>query len=155
MQDIQEQDQNFSFAELKAENVELKAVNKQLVERNELLARMVLDLQETVKQLKEEIDRLKGQKSRPKFPPATLGKGDKGDDNSNTKQRTTVSPIVGIKKIRHEEIIITPPNVPEGSRFKGYSDFHVEELNIEALKIKYRLAVYETPSVRRRPAICI
>jgi len=41
---------------------------------------------------------------------------------------------------------VTPPNVPIGSRFKGYSDFHVEDLKIEAVKIKYRLAVYETPS---------
>ena len=91
MQDIQ-QDQNFSFFQLKAENaelksentllkfelVELKADNKQLVEQCEYLARLALDLQETVQQLKNEIDRLKGQKSRPKFPPATLGKGDSG-----------------------------------------------------------------------------
>jgi len=143
MQDIQEHDQNFSFAQLKSENIELKAANKELVERNEFLARLVLDLQESVKQLKDEINRLKGQKSRPKFPPANL---DKGSGNSNAKHRTHVAPITGLKKIKHQEIVITPPNIPVGSRFKGYSDFHVEELNIEALKIKYRLAVYETPS---------
>jgi hypothetical protein len=145
MQNTQEHD-NFSFAQLKAENVELKAANKQLNERNDLLARLVLDLQETVKQLKDEINRLKGQKSRPKFPPATLDKGNKGCGNSKAKQETSDAPISGIKNIKHQEIVITPPNIPEGSRFKGYSDFHVEELNIEALKIKYRLAVYETPS---------
>ena len=146
MQDIPQHDQNISFAELKAENTELKATIKVLTERNEFLARLVLDLQETVNQLKDEINRLKGQKSRPKFPPATLDKGNKGRGNSNAKQQTSVAPIACLKKIKLQEIIITPPNVPEGSRFKGYSDFHVEELNIEALKIKYRLAVYETPS---------
>lgn len=146
MQDIPQQDHNNSIALLKAENIELKAANKELIERNEFLARLVLDLQETVNQLKDEINRLKGQKSRPKFPPPTLGKGSKNPDNSNTKNKTPVTPITGIKKIRHEEIIITPPNIPEGSRFKGYADFHVEELNIEALKIKYRLGIYETPS---------
>ncbi len=127
---------------------ELQASNKELTERCEFLARLVLDLQETVVKLKEEIDRLKGQKSRPKIPPSTLQNNDKGKGpgNKGTKNRTSVAPIMGPKKIKHQEIIINPPNVPEGSRFKGYSDFHVEDLNIEALKIKYRLAVYETPS---------
>ena len=147
------QNQNISFAELKAENIELKAENielkatvKALIERNEFLARLVLDLQETVNQLKDEINRLKGQKSRPKFPPANLDKGNKGNGNDNAKNKKSVTSIAGFKKIRYEEIIIAPPNIPEGSRFKGYADFNVEELNIEALKIKYRLAIYETPS---------
>jgi len=146
MQDTSSNDQNFSIAQLKAENIELKIANKELAERNEFLARLVLDLQETVQLLKDEINRLKGQKSRPKFPPARLEKGDKGKGGSSSKQQTAVEPAVNLKNIKHNEIIIHPLNVPEGSRFKGYSDFHVEELNIEALKIKYRLGVYETPS---------
>ena len=146
MQDTLQDDNNFSLAQLKAENIELRTANKALIERNEQLARLVLDLQETVKQLKDEINRLKGQKSRPKFPPAKLNKGDKGNGNQNAKQCSSPAPGEGLKKIKHQEIIVTPPNIPEGSRFKGYSDFHVEDLSIEAVKIKYRLAVYETPS---------
>jgi len=146
MQDTSQDDKSFSLASLKAENIELKAANKALTERCEQLARFVLDLQETVKQLKDEINRLKGQKSRPKFPPANLNKDGKRDGNQNAERGSTASPSEGFKKIKHQEIIVTPPNIPEGSRFKGYSDFHVEDLNIEALKIKYRLAVYETPS---------
>ena len=146
MQEVPQHDKNISFAELKSEIIELKATNKELTERNELLARLVLDLQETVKLLKDEINRLKGQKSRPKFPSANLEKGNKNPDNSNAKKQAPAVSIAGLKKIKNEEIIINPPNIPEGSRFKGYADFHVEELNIEALKIKYRLAFYETPS---------
>lgn len=146
MQDIPQNNQNISIAELRAENIELKAANKALTERNECLARLVLDLQETVNQLKDEINRLKGQKTRLKFPPANLNKGDKGSTDDSGKKQTPTAPVKGIKKIKCQEIVITPLNIPEGSRFKGYSDFHVEELNIEALKIKYRLAVYETPS---------
>ena len=146
MQDTSQDDKNFLIAELKAENIELKAANKTLTERCESLARMVLDLQETVNQLKDEINRLKGQKSRPKFPPANLNNSNKDRGNQTTKQRSSANPGVSLKRIKQQEIIVTPPSIPTGSRFKGYSDFHVEDLNIEAVKIKYRLAVYETPS---------
>jgi len=131
-------------AELKAENAELKASNKALTERCEQLARLVLDLQETVIKLKDEINRLKGQKSRPKIPKSTLEDSGKKGNNEGNKNRTSTSRTAGLKKVKQQEIIINPPNIPEGSRFKGYSDFHVEELNIEALKIKYRMAVFET-----------
>jgi len=146
MQDTSQNDKDFLIAELKAENIDLKAANKALIERCESLARMVLDLQETVIQLKDEINRLKGQKSRPKFPPAKLNKDNKDNGDQNNKQRFFAKLGTDLKKIERREIIVTPPDVPVGSRFKGYSDFHVEDLNIEAVKIKYRLAVYETPS---------
>ncbi len=138
MQDIPQQDQTHSITLLKAEVAELKTANRELTERNEFLARLVLDLQETVNQLKDEINRLKGQKSRPKFPPVNLNKGNKDSGNQATKQLPSAKPGAGLKKIKNQEIIVTPPNVSAGSRFKGYSDFHVEDLNIEAVKIKYR-----------------
>lgn len=115
-----------------------------LRERNEYLARLVLDLQETVKKLQDEINRLKGQKSRPKIPPSTLEGNSKG--NNNPGRQISKVPLTGPKKIKHQEIIINPTNIPEGSRFKGYADFHVEDLNIESVKTKYRLAVYVTPT---------
>jgi hypothetical protein len=153
MNDNSQHNQNHVINELKSEitqlrieNAELRTANIELTKQNQALARLVLDLQETVYQLKDEINRLKGQKNRPKFPPANLDKGNKGGSNSEAKQQTSVAPITSLKKIKNQEIIITPPNIPEGSRFKGYSDFHVEDLNIEVLKIKYRLAVYETPT---------
>jgi hypothetical protein len=123
-------------------------VIKELTERNEYLARLVLDLQETVKKLQDEINRLKGQKARPKIPPSSLEKSNKKDkgNNDGNAGRQAITPVTGPKKIKYQEIIIKPLHVPEGSRFKGYSDFHVEELNIEVLKIKYRLAVYEAPT---------
>ena len=58
---------------------DLRANVKELTERNEHLARLVLDLQETVKKLQDEINRLKGQKSRPKIPPSSLERNNKGN----------------------------------------------------------------------------
>lgn len=134
-------------AELKAENAELKACNKALTDRCEQLARLVLDLQETVAYLKDEINRLKGQKSRPKIPKSKLENSNQGKSgNDEKKSRMPTHQTAELKKVKHQEIIINPSNIPEGSRFKGYSDFHVEELNIEVLKIKYRMAVFETPT---------
>lgn len=134
------------ISDLKAENSQLKIEVAELTKQNQTLARLVLDLQETVKELKDEINRLKGQKTRPKFPPPTLDKGKKGDDEKKDKQQASIKSNPNLKKIKNQEVIITPANIPEGSRFKGYSDFHVEDLNIEVLKIRYRLAVYETPT---------
>lgn len=140
MQDISENDRKDILI------ADLTVQNKNLMEQNQMLSRLVLDLQETVKLLKDEINRLKGQKSRPKIPSSTLENDNKAPGNGGGNKRSSGNSRPGINKVRHQEIVITPPDIPAGSRFKGYSDFHVEDLNIEALKIKYRLAVYETPT---------
>lgn len=129
---------------LEERNAILEEQCKFLEKRNETLARLVLDLQETVKKLQDEINRLKGQKSRPKIPPSTLEGGN--GKNRGTTQRSHSNPVTGPKRIRHQEIIVHPKNIPAGSRFKGYSDYHVEELLIDVLKIRYRLAIYQTPT---------
>lgn len=119
----------------------------ELTKRNELLERLVQDLQETVKKLQDEISRLKKQKIRPNIPPSSLGNS-KGGNDKNGKNRSSCpssNTEVNNKKIKHQEVVIHPDHVPEGSRFKGYSDFHVEDLNIETIKTKYRLAVFITP----------
>lgn len=129
---------------LLADNALLKEENTALKAEVTSLSRLVLDLQETIKHLQDEINRLKGQKSRPKIPPSSLGKDKK--DNLKADRQSPAPHISGQKEIKHDEIIIMPQNIPEGARFKGYSDFNVEELNIEALKIKYRLGIYLTPT---------
>ena len=135
---------NERIALLEDRNGLLEEHCKLLEKRNENLAHLVLDLQETVKKLQDEINRLKGQKSRPKIPPPTLDNGN--GKNPGSTPRGPSGAITGPKRIRHQEIVIHPENIPEGSRFKGYSNYHVEELVIEVLKIKYRLAVYQTPT---------
>jgi hypothetical protein len=42
--------------------------------------------------------------------------------------------------------IIKPDNIPEGSKFKGYTDIVVQDLIIEINNTCYRLAQYETPN---------
>ena len=44
------------------------------------------------------------------------------------------------------EITLAPENIPEGSRYKGYQPFTVQEINIIAKEITYKLEVWETPT---------
>ena len=44
-----------------------------------------------------------------------------------------------------EKRTIYPENIPKGSKFKGYDDFIIQEIALESLEIKFRLAVYQTP----------
>lgn len=131
---------------LKNENLALKNENLKLKKQATDQERLILHLYDQVSLLKDEINRLKGQKPRPKFPGSGLEHGNKskgGSQNNSRNQGTPPPNLFG--KIRSETRCVEPENVPPGSRFKGYQNFHVQELNIEVLKIQYRLKLYETP----------
>ena len=95
---------------------------------------------ETIALLKEEINRLKGHKNRPDIKPSKMenGKKDKSEKRNN---------IGGMnrKTLKNEEVIVQAPNVPEGSIFKGYQDYTIQELVIEAKTIKYHLERWQSP----------
>jgi hypothetical protein len=110
-------------------------------------------MQEEMDVLKDDIKVLKGEKKRPKF------KASKLDESTNEETQETVSSTQGNdnkKKPRkrnnkkgltvHRECPIKPENIPEGSRFKGYQDFVVQELVIHNENIRYRLERWLTPN---------
>jgi hypothetical protein len=45
----------------------------------------------------------------------------------------------------HDEILVEPEHIPQGSRFIEYKDFVVQGIKIEPHNIRYRLKVYQTP----------
>jgi hypothetical protein len=94
----------------------------------------------TIELLKEEINRLKGHKNKPKIKPSKMenGQKDKGKGRSNTAGMNR-------KALKKEEVVIEAPNVPEGSRFKGYQDYTIQELVIEAKIVNYRLEKWQSP----------
>ena len=47
---------------------------------------------------------------------------------------------MSVQKLK-EEIVIKPVGLPEGSRFKGYSDYSVQELILAPKDVVYRLEV--------------
>jgi len=108
--------------------------------------------QEEIDVLKDDIKILKGEKKRPKFKASKLDKStDKEaegtadttqDDNKKKKSRKRNNK----KSLSiHRSEKIKPDNIPEGSRFKGYQDFIVQELVIHNENIRYRLERWLTP----------
>lgn len=106
-------------------------------------------LEETVECLKDEINILKGEKKRPKFKPSGMDKSsDKksGDKGNNGKRSGSAKRSKNAKLIIHEEVKVAPGvPVPLGSRFKGYSDFVVQDLIISSRNTRYRLERWLTP----------
>jgi hypothetical protein len=105
-------------------------------------------LQEQVQALKDEVARLKGNNPKPKINPSKLGKergksprkgkGKKKRPGSAKRKKTAELTI-------HETKDIPPENIPEGSRFKGYETYTVQDIKFCSHNTVYRLERWETP----------
>lgn len=109
------------------------------------LSRKIQELSEQNAQLKDEIAKLKGQKPRPKLPPSKTADDAKNKSNSNNLANRTINH----EKREKIERIIKPNNIPEGSIFKGYEDYSVQDLVIKSQEIQFRLAIYIAPDGSR------
>jgi len=97
--------------------------------------------------LREEIARLKGLKGKPDIKPPSKPSGmekttDKGSrkERREKRRRGPKTPSVPVEKR-----VIAVTGLPLGSRFKGYEDFTVQDLRIEAQVICYRRERWVTP----------
>lgn len=118
-----------------------------LITKLEEYAGMILALGEQVQILKDEIAVLKGQKPRPKIPPDLLdkdkpdspsGNGKEGKEKrpgSDKKDKTAALTIDETRRIQLD-------NIPPGSRFKGWSDYVVQELTLTKTVILFQLACF-------------
>jgi hypothetical protein len=102
----------------------LREENHQLREENQLL--------------RDEVARLKGQKGKPPIGPSRLNKK---EQRKRHRRRRRSRPAHAIDRTE----VVKAVGVPEGSRFKGYSDFDVQELVIKTETIRYRVENWYTP----------
>jgi hypothetical protein len=93
-----------------------------------LLLEIIRQQGEIIQELKDEIARLKGHNPKPtikpsKLEPAKQEKPKGGDHNrpGSDKRYKSVDLVI------HDEIKVPPAQIPEGSRFKGYKEFIVQD----------------------------
>ena len=117
---------------------ELKQLVLKLVEQN-------AEQKGVIAELREEIARLKGLKGRPSIKPPS------GMENSTSPKpggrRTRRRRGKVVPRVEVEEQMLKA-EVPAGSRFKGYEDFVVQDLELRVRAIRYRRERWVTPDGR-------
>jgi len=89
--------------------------------------------------LRDEVARLKGHKGKPSIAPSRL------NQKERKKRRAGGPRGTGAERRIDRTEVVKVQGVPEGSRFKGYADFDVQELVIKTETVRYRLEKWLTP----------
>lgn len=106
--------------------------------------------EEVIQKLKDEIAILKGQKPKPQIKPSQLEKGEKNNEGENKKDFDGKRPGSEKREKTKELVIqevkkIKPDHIPDGSIFKGYQEYVVQDLIIQPYNTKYLLEQWQTP----------
>jgi hypothetical protein len=113
------------------------------------LLEIIQNMQEEIQKLKDEIARMKGQKPKAKIKPSNMekttggkqrGKSKPGGKRPGSKKRSKTKALE-----IHEINVLAPDTIPEGSRFKGYQDYMVQDIIIVPYNTVYRLERWQTP----------
>lgn len=116
----------------------------------EELGEQVRFLEEENGRLKDEIAVLKGEKARPKFKPSRM-EPEAGEDRKPDGEETGGKRAGSEKRSKtaeltiHREVKCPPREIPEGSRFKGYEPYVVQELEVEARNTRFLVECWRTP----------
>lgn len=89
--------------------------------------------------LRDEVARLKRQKTKPTIAPSKLNE----HPRKPRKGRRTPTDRAPRRVDRTE--IVKATDVPQGSRFKGYADYTVQELVLHTETVRYRVERWQTP----------
>jgi len=105
--------------------------------------------QEQIQALKDEVAQLKGEKPRPKIKPSKLEPGTESPDEESLKDPAKRAGSAKRSKLSeleiHETVVLKAEAVPAGSRFKGYEDYTVQGVILQAHNVLYRRERWETP----------
>src|SRR3954447_24696236 len=125
---------------------------RQLLDIIALQQERILQLEERVAQLEDEIARLKGLKARPRIAPSALERPRRPPRDPDAKRPGSAKRSKTAQLTITEEAVIPLPGVPEGSTFKGYEDFVVQDLVLKPRVIRYRRERWLTPDGKNRVA---
>jgi hypothetical protein len=132
----------------------LAELERRAIAQEDRHSRVVASLKETIagqreliQALRDEIARLKGQKPKPRIRPSALN--DKPKPSKDGKRPGSAKRSKTSQLVIHDTVVVAPEeDIPDGSRFKGFSNFTVAGLRFEAHNVRYRLEVWETPDGR-------
>jgi hypothetical protein len=120
-------------------NAELAEQNQRLREQNAEQAELIQHLREQNQALRDEIAVLKKLSARPKIRPSQLRKDERKQRRRKRRRKRDR------KRAVDRTVVVKAEQVPEGSQFKGYGDFYVQELVIKAETTRYRVEKWLTP----------
>ncbi len=113
-----------------------------LREENVQLREQISQLQKDNKALRDEIARLKGLKGKPKLKPSGMEKETTKRAAAKAGKRRRGGKIARLKIDAEETLSLAHP---EGSRFKGYEDCVVQDVEMRAHTVRYRRERWLTP----------
>jgi transposase IS66 family protein len=113
---------------------------------------MINDLIKDNEILKEEIKRLKEHKGKPRIKPSKMDKEDNTEGSNSKKRSGSQKRQKNKDMVIHKEKTLHVNELPEGSRFKGYQYYVVQDLVIRAVNTRYRLERWRLPDGSYREA---
>ena len=122
-------------------NDDLRQLVEELIGEVAKLRERVRDLEEENTALKDEVARLKGHKGRPKLKPSGMEKGTAKPKRQRAKKKGSRPSRQKLVVNEEHTLEITPP---KGARFKGYEDFVIQELKLQARIMRYRRQRWQT-----------
>jgi hypothetical protein len=113
------------------------------------LLEIILRQYEQIEELQDEIRRLKGHKGKPPIKPSRMDKEAQGAEEAG-KERKRGPQRAKTAQLQAVDEVIAPEGLPaeareQGWRFKGYADYVVQDLVIEARHTRYRLEEWQGP----------
>lgn len=127
---------------LNVDGLGLEELKSLLVQVLEELARVKAENAE----LREENSRLKGLKGRPKLKPSGMEKATEPEAPAKGQRKIGRRGPKRSKLTITETKVVRAENVPAGARSKGYEEFVVQDLIVEARTVLYRRERWLTPT---------
>jgi hypothetical protein len=109
------------------------------------LADRVAELEQTQQQSRDEIARLKGQKPRPDIKPSVLEAAPKTERKQGDKRPGSAKRPKTAELTIHREETLHAEGLPEGSQFRCYESYVVQDLLIRSENTRYLRARYDLP----------
>ena len=131
---------------LRAKVIKLEGRIGELEDENTTLREQAAALTAENRTLKDEVARLKELPRRPPDRPSGMEQSTQAGQTPVKTSRSRRRRGATLPRIAITQEVVLPAAAPEGSRFKGYDDIVVQDLDLRARATRYRRERWTTPS---------